>query len=189
MIHIRHQTHLETVLKFTGLLALLLAYFGYLSWQYDLATGGWVAALSWSFFVLCTPIADAGFLLDFPIRLLFGTRMVLTEILVWVLALGLNIATILVKPAVYETTFLTSLFYKILVTPWPYWGLIALCALGTFVSIYFGDEMLDVATHKERKTHHRHGFKYRLIVMVGIFLVVMVAYEHLITELGVDGVL
>lgn len=188
LFHPRHETHFETGFKFLGLLGVLALYFGYLSWTYDLATGGWVAALTWSFFVLCTPVADAGFLLDFPIRLLFDLRMVLTEIMVWVIALSLNIVTLMVNPTIYETTFLTSLFHKILTTPWPYWGLIALCTLGTFVSIYFGDEMLDVASHKDRTKLHRHGFKYKVMAMVAIFAVVFVAYEHLITELGVESV-
>ena len=70
----------QVLMKFLLLLILMLGYFAYLSYEYDLLTGGIAALLTWSFFVLCTPIADAGFLLDFPLRLLFGIRMVLSEI-------------------------------------------------------------------------------------------------------------
>ncbi|MCK5574805.1 MAG: hypothetical protein KAI28_03285, partial [Sphingomonadales bacterium] len=69
------RTHSETLMKFLLLALVLVAYGGYLGFKYDLATGGLLAALTWSFFVLCTPVADAGFLLDFPLRLLFGIRM------------------------------------------------------------------------------------------------------------------
>ncbi len=55
--------------KFLLLSVLLVSYFVYLSYEYNLLTGGIAVALTWSFFVLCTPIADAGFLLDFPLRL------------------------------------------------------------------------------------------------------------------------
>jgi len=62
----------QLVTKFLLLCALLVGYFVYLSIQYDLVTGGLGALLTWTFFVLCTPVADAGMLLDFPLRLLFG---------------------------------------------------------------------------------------------------------------------
>lgn len=185
---LKHQTHLETLFKFGFLLCTLLGYFAYLSWKFDIATGGLVAALTWSFFVLCTPVADAGFLLDFPIRLLFGLRMITVEIGVWVIAVTVNITTLFYNPAIYEKTFLTSLFHKILTHPWPYWGIILLCAAGTFLSIYFGDEMLDVVSHKERTKSHRHGFKYKIILMSVIFVMIFVAYKHLLSELGIDAV-
>jgi hypothetical protein len=68
--------------KFMLLCLLLAGYFVYLTAQYDLVTGGFASVLTWSFFVLCTPIADTGFLLDFPLRLLFNIRMLISEIVV-----------------------------------------------------------------------------------------------------------
>jgi len=80
--HHRHQTHSETLYKFLALLGVLVGYFVYLSWKFDAATGGFLAALTWSLFVLCTPVADGGFLIDFPVRLLFRVRMIYSEITV-----------------------------------------------------------------------------------------------------------
>jgi hypothetical protein len=182
---IKHQTKREELIKFLLLLAVLLAYFGYLSWEYGLATGGIVAALTWSFFVLCTPVADAGFLLDFPVRLITGLRMFITEIFVWGIAIAVNIGTLYFAPEAYERTFLTSLFHKILTTPWPYWNIIVLCGVGTFLSVKFGDEMLDVISHKDRECHHKHGFKYRLLAMGALLLIIMIAYYHLLENLNV----
>lgn len=182
----KHPTKREGLYKFLMLLVVLCAYFGYLSWEYGLATGGMVAALTWSFFVLCTPVADAGFLLDFPVRLITGVRMFICEILVWALAILLNIAALILSPESYEFTFLTSLLHKILVTPWPFWSIIILCGLGTFLSVRFGDELLDVISHKDRDFHHAHGFKYKLLAMVGLFVVIVTAYYHLIATLGVE---
>ncbi|MEP3244690.1 MAG: hypothetical protein ABJN40_11070 [Sneathiella sp.] len=181
-----HQTKREELIKFLLLLSVVLAYFGYLSWEYDLATGGVVSALTWSFFVLCTPIADAGFLLDFPVRLITGIRMFVTEILVWGLAVVINIICLLTAPDAYSTTFLTSLFHKILTTPWPYWSIIALCSAGTFLSIRFGDEMMDVVSHKERDLHHKHGFTYRLVALGALIALIVVAYYFLLDSLGVQ---
>ena len=182
----KHKTHRETALKFILLLAVLLAYFVYLSIEYDIATGGLLVLLSWSFFVLCTPIADAGFLLDFPVRLLFGIRMLKTEIIVWVLAIGINVYALAFSATQYEKTFLTSLFKQILLTPFPYWGIILLSGLGTFLSIYFGDEMLDVVSHRERVKYHRHGLNYRIIATVALYLLALLAYYYLLDSLGIE---
>lgn len=179
-------TRRETLIKFILLLTVLITYFFYLSYKYGFETGGIVSALTWSFFVLCTPIADAGFLLDFPIRLLFGIRMMLSEIIVWTIAISLNIFTLNFHSEYYKTTFLTSLFHKILTTPYPYWSIILLSCLGTFLSLYFGDEMLDVMQHKDCKKQHKHGFKYKVIATIGLFLLIIFAYYNLLDGLGID---
>lgn len=186
---LKNQTHKETFTKFILLLSTFLAYFGYLSWEYDLKTGGIIAALTWSFFVLCTPIADAGFLLDFPIRMITGIKMITTEIGVWVIAVLVNIATLNLSPESYETTFLTQMFFQILTNPWPYWSIIILCGLGTFLSIYFGDEMLDVIKHKHCQKRHKHRFKHQIIAMAALFLLIILTYYHLIEKLGIAPVL
>jgi len=171
---IMHVTKKQVVIKFSLLLLILLGYFGYLSWKFDFATGGTVALLTWSFFVLCTPVADAGFLLDFPLRILLGIRMFTSEIFVWVIAIVINALALFFARDVYQTTFLTSMFEKILVTPWPYWSIILLSGIGTFLSIRFGDELMDVMSHKERAYHHKHGFTYSLILYSGVFVLIFI---------------
>ncbi len=79
---LKHKTHLETGLKFLILSGVFVLYLAYLIHMHNISKGSITLALTWSFFVLCTPIADAGFLLDFPIRLLFGFRMFVVEIFV-----------------------------------------------------------------------------------------------------------
>lgn len=182
---LKHQTKREELIKFLLLLSVLVSYFGYLSWQYDLATGGIVSALTWSFFVLCTPVADAGFLIDFPVRLITGLRMFVSEMIVWGIAITLNLFCVYMIPERYDATFLTSLFYKILTTPWPYWSIIILCAAGTFLSIRFGDEMMDVVAHKDRHYHHKHSFKFKIIGTVTLFLIILLAYYHLLETLNI----
>jgi len=183
-LHLGHATHRESLGKFILLLAVVGSYFGYLSWKFDAATGGAIAALSWAFFVLCTPIADAGFLLDFPIRLLFKVRMVFTEIAVWVLAFSISAWGVFYAPDLFGKTIITSLFYQILTTPYPFWGLIVLCAFGTFLSIHFGDEMLDVFAHRDRHRFHEHGAWLRLVGFLAVIIIVVIAYHHLVSQLG-----
>jgi len=143
-------------------------------------------ALTWSFFVLCTPVADAGFLLDFPIRLLFGLRMFVVEIFVWVVAIVISSATLVFAPEYFQTTLITRVFYQVLCHPIPYWSIIFLSFTGTFASIYFGDEMMDVITHNQRIKHHKHSVKFKAIALVGITFLVITIYYQLVGELGIE---
>lgn len=188
MLHQAKHPKTQVIIKFALLCAVLLGYFLYLGLKYDFATGGVAAGLTWSFFVLCTPIADAGFLLDFPLRVLFGIRMVLSEVAVWALAIGLNGTVLAMAPQYYDTTILTRLLHQILISPWPYWGVIALSGVGTFLSIRFGDELMDVLHHRDRSFFHAHHFKYELILIV-FFVAVLLGYYELIASLGIETVI
>lgn len=172
-------------IKFILLCVLLLSYFFYLSYEYDLLTGGVAALITWSFFVLCTPIADAGFLLDFPLRVLFGIRMVLSEIAVWAIAISINVISLLYFREFYDTTLVTQTMKVILTTPNPYWLVILLSGIGTFLSIRFGDELMDVLHHKDRHFYLRHHFKHELILFV-FFLLVLFGYYEIMSSLGIN---
>ena len=170
--------------KFIILCLVLSSYFLYLIYQYDLLTGGVASLITWSFFVLCTPVADAGFLLDFPIRVLFGIRMILSEIVVWAIAILINIASLIFFNEIYETTVLTQAMKAILVNPIPYWSVILLSGIGTFLSIRFGDELMDVLHHKDRLFYLRHHFKYEIILFI-FFILVLFGYYEIISTLGI----
>ena len=172
----------QVLIKFTLLLGLVICYFAYLNYQYDLATSGIVAGLTWSFFVLCTPVVDAGFLLDFPLRLLFGIRMVVSEIMVWTVALAINGFALMIWPQAYDTTVLTRAFFIILTNPVPYWAVIALSGIGTFLSIRFADELMDVLRHRDRDYFHSHHFKHEL-VLFAFFVVSLIAYYNLMASI------
>lgn len=175
----------QVLIKFLMLCGLLMGYFAYLSYEYDLLTGGVAALLTWSFFVLCTPVADAGFLLDFPLRLLFGIRMVISEISVWAIAILANVVTLYYAPEYYDTTIITKLLHQIITTPYPYWGIMLLSGAGTFLSIHFGDELMDVFHHRDRTFFHSHHFKHELI-LVAFFVMVLFGYYELISSLGIS---
>jgi len=175
----------QVLYKFLLLSILLTSYFSYLSFKYDLVTGGIASALTWTFFVLCTPIADAGFLLDFPLRILFGIRMLISEIVVWVIAIAVNIVSLIYFSNYYETTELTMLLHTLLTTPFPYWGVVLLSGAGTFLSIRFADELMDVVHHRDREFFHRHGFKYEIVLII-FFIFVIFGYYKLIASLGIN---
>lgn len=174
----------QVFVKFALLLALFGGYFAYLSYEFDLLTGGVSSLLTWSFFVLCTPVADAGFLLDLPLRLLFGIRMIISEVAVWIVAIFINVGTLLLVPFYYETTLITKLLKQIIITPYPYWGVIGLSAIGTFLSIRFGDELMDVIHHRDRAFFHSHHFKHELVLVV-FFVLALFGYYELIKSLEI----
>ena len=184
--HPEHETHRQTILKFIALLAIVLVYFIYMSWKYGASTGFEVTILTWSFFVLCTPVADGGFILAFPVRLLFGIKMAITQAVLWFVAIAVNLFTLSYSAESYELTFLTHLLKQILVEPYPYWSILIVSALGTFLSIFFGDEMMDVTLHKHREKHHRYKLNYRVILVFGFGLITVVAYYHLLNTLSIS---
>jgi len=184
--HYKYETHKETLLKFFALVLIFVAYFLYMSWKYDASTGFGVAILTWSFFVLCTPVADGGFILAFPVRLLFKVKMSITQAILWFVAIGINVLALATTPETYEFSFLTKLLKHILSEPWPYWSILIISALGTFLSIFFGDEMMDVTTHKDRSLNQRHGIKYQTILVLGLGVLSVVAYYYLLNSLGVS---
>lgn len=183
--HPKNNTHKETLLKFLALVLILVGYFAYMSWKYDASTGFGVSVLTWSFFVLCTPIADGGFILAFPIRLLFKVKMSYTQVVLWFVAIAINLYAYFYTPDIYDLTFITQLLKHILSEPYPYWSILFISALGTFLSIYFGDEMMDVASQKDRAIAHRHGLKYRTLLVFGLGILTVTAYYYLLSSLGV----
>ena len=86
----------------------------------------------------------------------------------------------------YQDVALTRLLQTILTTPWPYWSILAIAAAGTALSIVFGDEMMDVARHEDRRTFHRHGFKHRVLIVVGFAALSIAAYYELLRQVGIS---
>jgi H+/Cl- antiporter ClcA len=177
-------TKRHSLLRFIGLFLIIVAYFIYVSIKLGTKTGLFVTALTWSFFIFCTPIADAGFLVAFPTRILIGVRMMYTQIIAFFVAFFLDLFAFLTKPEIFNKTFLLKLFYQIITHPFPLWGIIILSLFGTLLSIYFGDELIDVAKHKERKKYHKHGKKLKLILTIFLVAGILVLYKFLLKFVG-----
>jgi len=185
-VHIKHETHRRVWIKFLLVVALFAGYLVFVSLRYGIDQGILITGLTWSFFVLCTPIADAGFLIDFPVRLILNLKMLSSEIFVWLIAIFLNLYTYFAIPAIYEKTKVLSLFKHILEKPFPFWVIIFISGIGTFLSVRFGDELLDVIKHKDRSFHKEHKLKWRMITTVFIFVLILIAYDFILKQLGVE---
>ncbi|HHH14333.1 MAG TPA: hypothetical protein ENJ78_01340 [candidate division WWE3 bacterium] len=183
---VKHSSKKRIFVKFLVLVAILSLYTAYLSLKFGLLEGGILGMLTWSFFVLCTPIADAGFLLDFPLRVFFKIRMVFSELLVWAVAISLNLVLLITNPNVYQQTFITSLLKDILIHPYPYWIIIFISAIGTFLSVQLGDELLDLVHFKDAKANHNHAWKFEIFFLLFVFFLTILAYQHLLKSLGIQ---
>ena len=185
MLKVEHETHVHLLSRFLLALALFTAYFFYVVWKFDVGEGSLVALLTWAFFVLSTPIADAGLLLALPARVILGVKMIKTQALAYVLAVALVAWAYFNTPAVFEATILLRAFRFILEHPWPYWALFLISAVGTFSSIYLADEMYDVLSHSKRKAYRRHGWKVEAVITLGLVAVAFLFYNMILEELGV----
>ncbi len=181
----KHETKKEALVRFSLVVGVFMAYFVFVSYKYGTKDGFFVAWLTWSAFVLGTPIADAGFLIDFPVRLLTGMRMLFSEIMVWIIAISLNLYAVSFHPEIYQSSTILKIFYQALTHPFPYWIIILISALGTFISIHFGDELLDKRHHHERKFYHKHKSKYKFVIMAFLFALVIIIYHMVVKQLGV----
>jgi len=102
------------------------------------------------------------------------------------IAILVNIWILAVNPEVYDTTKLLSLLHYIIEHPFPMWSIIVVSAIGTFLSVKFGDELIDTIRHHERDYYHRHKRRHRLWVMVFVFVLLLIIYNFLLRQLGVE---
>ena len=182
----KHKTKRHSLYKFLGLIGIVVFYFIFISIKLGTQDGVFVTILTWSFFIFCTPIADAGFLLAFPVRILMGIRMMYTQLFSFVLAFFISIYTFFFTPEIYSKTVILTLFHDILSKPFPFWGIIILSLIGTIYSIYFGDEMIDVSSNKQRKKYHKHLNSYQIVVSVFVISITITLYYLLLKQLGVS---
>ncbi|MBN1377233.1 hypothetical protein JW949_02770 [Candidatus Woesearchaeota archaeon] len=181
-----HETKRSVTIKFISVILIFVFYFFFVSIRYNHWGDGFIITLlTWSFFVFCTPIADAGVLIDFPIRLITKIRMIYSEILVWITALSINIYSLTFMPQLYEKTIVLRLFNHILLQPFPFWSIILISGLGTFLSIHFGDELLDISKHRERKKYILHEKKHKWILIIFIIVSILILYDFLLKEFGI----
>jgi hypothetical protein len=185
---LKHDTKKQVFKRFLTVLIIFSLYFIFVVFKYGVKDGILVGLLTWCFFVFCTPVADAGFLVGFPSRVLAGIRMLQSQILVYIIATIIVIFSLLFSPDVFEKTIILKIFKTILLNPIPYWVIIFICLIGTFLSVIFGDELMDVFKHDERKIWKEHGFTHNLLILLFLFVCCFFIYFYLMSELGLEEI-
>lgn len=171
--------------KFLILLGILVLYAIFVIVKFGVKDGLAATGLTWAFFVLCTPIADAGFIVDFPVRLVVGLKMIYSELIVWGLALTIVAFNLLLNVEVFQKMEILEVFYTIIKTPWPLWSIVIVSAIGTFLSIYIGDQIYSMV---QQHNHHKHIKRLqlqRLYLELGMFSVILVLYFALLNLTGI----
>ncbi len=180
------ETKKHSLLKYLMLSAFIIGYFIYESKRLGPGAGFWVTALTWSFFIFSTPIADAGFVLAFPIRLIANIRMIYTQSFSYIIAFLIVIFNYIHNPNIYNKTVILKLFNMIITNPYPYWIIFILSFIGTFLSIYFADELIDVSKHEEREKYHKHAKKYKTIIGLFIIAITITLYYFLLDKMKIN---
>ncbi len=181
---IKHETKNHQLKRFVAALSVLILYTLYLVWHYG-SSGFSLGIITWSAFVLATPLPDGGVILDFPIRLLTGIRMVFSEIFVWVVAISANVYYLSKHANLYDKNFITSSFKQVLDNPWPNWIIIFISAAGTFLGLYFGDELLDIIFHHQRKKYAKLKPAYQFILIVFVVAILYFSYKYFLRLFGI----
>lgn len=182
----RTYKHPHGLNKFFILLLILAIYAAYVIFKFGLKDGLSTTFLTWAFFVTCTPIADAGFLVDFPVRILLGIKMIISEIIVWILALAVVAYHFIFNVEAFDTVEILRVFHTIIVNPWPLWTIVIVSLIGTFISIHLGDKIF---TMVQQRNHHKHIKKLqlrRLVLEVTIFALVLALYFTLLSLTGIS---
>lgn len=179
----KHETKSSSLKRFLIVLIILIFYTGYLVYQFG-NDGFSLGILTWSAFLMATPIADAGILIDLPIRIFLNIRMVYTEMIVWAIGIAVNIYFLSFNPQVYEKTAITHTFHQILTHPWPDWIIIVISAAGTFLSLYFGDELMDVIFFHEREKYLKHRKYFYIILAIFAIVLFYFAYKYFLSWFG-----
>ena len=121
--------------KFLTYLGIFGLWVSYLVTMHGTFDGVLLAFLTWSFFVICTPIILEGFLMSFVTGIFRGRMLYDVSIITWFFAVVLNLFTYNLLPELYQKTFLTNFLYIIISRPFPERFILILCALGTFYSM------------------------------------------------------
>jgi len=183
---LKHETKKHNLTKFQIVVAVTVAYFILVLWRFGFGEGLCLGLVTWSFFVLCTPIADAGFLFDFPVRLLTGIKMFYSEHFILMFAVIINIVMTKVNPGIYDKTILLQLFKYIIMHPYPFWGIVFLSSIGTLLSVYFADELMDVTKHHEREKYEKHKLKHHLVILAFLIVLIIIVYNFLLQQIGIE---
>jgi len=180
----KHTVKRSKITKFLLVLGTLAVFLLFMLNKYGFEQGLEITLLIWTFFVLCTPLAIADLLLDVPIRLFMKTRMVYSHAIVWGVALTINLVVLQISPELYEVNPILTALHHILTNPIPYWGLVGLCLIGTFLSLEIADEVVDEVESKMHVKRHAHHSAIHFMVLIALIAGILVIYDILLTEMG-----
>jgi hypothetical protein len=164
--------------------ALLSSHLFLATQKHGVGEGLEVTALTWAFLIFLTPVPIAGVLLELPLKIFTKHRMMTIQTLIW--GLGIIIAGLgqLFFPNAFEATTILKLFRYVLQNPMPYWGLLGLCAAGTFLSVFLVEEFVDEIKDELMHRHRKHLSALHMFICLLAVLGIIIAYWVIVGKLG-----
>ena len=151
----------------------------YIVLLFGLHRGLHIAALLWSFFVLCVPYGSSGILLS-PFRRATRLRLQYADIVLWAIAVGLNVYTYFFARQIYLKSISTHLLYQIISNPWPYWLIMAICIFGMIYRLFIAPDAM-------KRSMVLHYLLNGFLVAAGFATLGLLTYQELIIIMNVQG--
>ena len=170
---------ITNIQKANGFVLLLLFMFisSYLISDYGFTKGTHFALLTWSLYILCIPsVSKTAFIADIFNKILLIPYKV-TEILILLSAIGINIATYFSDYQIYFKRSSTFLLYRIIVNPWPNWIIIFFSILGITYRIILTSREEYAAAFSERSIQN-------FLNILGTFLFFYFFYKEIVIILS-----
>ncbi len=166
------------ILKFFFFLT-IFAFFTIIFWaRFGFKIGIQSVFLSWSFLVLCIPAAHGKIMLGVPFKFITGKNFLYSEIFMWLAAIFFNMFTYITTPWIYFATFTNHLLLRIISTPWPYWVIIFICALGTFYKFLIG-------VHNFDAKKIRHYLARTALITFALVILFYLSYKEVVILLNI----
>ncbi len=177
-----HEHHME---RAVFAILIVLIYLVLAAQKHGPEQGVGITVLTWAFFVLLTPVPSADLVLEIPLRLFTNYKMVVTHVFVWLVGAAVVVASLLMAPELFKSTTLLAIFYHVLTNPVPYWSLLFLCGIGTFMSVHIVDEVLEEVEHELKHHHRKHMPALHIVLFALVFIGILLAYNAIISDLGI----
>ncbi|MBM3893460.1 hypothetical protein FJ365_03615 [Candidatus Dependentiae bacterium] len=164
------------LLFFLPVLLLVSAYVLYQVMRHGLEVGLFVTFLSWAVYILCVPAAHGRLLVGSGFKMLTGQSF-FPEPYVWVLAVAVNIMTIVFAPQIYTHTLMTYIFYRAVFIP-SYWIIFVLAAIGTWYRSIIGSNAYSASPGTHTAVRH-------MLTLVGLLVLFYLTHQDFIVLLNV----
>ncbi len=99
--------------------------------------GAYLTILAWTFCILCLPTHKGALIFDTPTRFFRQPLAKYAPLMIWCIAVLINVVTIKLTPSLYYCTSITHLLLLMLTTPQPYYRLIIINTMLMFYDVWW----------------------------------------------------
>lgn len=127
----------------------------------------------WSFFVICTPVPEAGLLISLPLKRYFGFKMDLSQIVVSLFAFMLLFYFYCVEQKIIKNNLIGNLFLGLI--NYKYYSIIFISVISSVLTSNLLDNIINHFINKDEINH--------LYLKIGTIFVFILVYIYLLNNL------